>query len=56
MWKNNKPPLQDNCEKAYGQFCNLERKLDRNPSLKSGYNDALSEMGAMGVIADRKRG
>ena len=52
MWKNNKPPLQDNREKAYGQFCNLERKLDRNPSLKSGYNDALSEMEAKGVIAE----
>ncbi len=43
-WKKEHPVLLDNRKAAMSSFLRLEKKLQKNPNLKSGYDEALKEM------------
>lgn len=52
-WKEGmKTQLQSNRRAAEIRLSKLSRKLDMNPSLRGGYNSALSEMETSGVIEE----
>ena len=52
MWKDDHPALHDNHGRAFSQFCSLEKRLDKDPVLKVGYSDALSEMEDKGFVVE----
>ena len=51
-WKEKHPVLLSNERAVLSQYGKLEEKLDRDPALKEGYNQALSEMEDKGYIID----
>ena len=44
IWKKEHPVLLDNKKAAMSSFVRLEKRLQKTPDLKSGYDDALKEM------------
>ena len=54
MWRDDHSVLQDNYDKVSSQFHSLEKRLDKNPTLKTRYNAALTEMEEMGFVVEVK--
>ncbi len=52
IWRENHPPLLDNKHIAFSSMKRLDRRLDRDPTLKDAYNGALQEMENLGYIEE----
>lgn len=53
-WKDDHPPLLDNRRIAWASVNRLEKRLEKDPVLKEGYERALDEMESLGFISEVK--